>query len=129
MSRTLFSTGIGKGQAYELKACHYLQQHGLKLQQRNYRCRYGEIDLIMQEADRLVFIEVRYRRNSRFGNGAESVDHRKQARLIATASHYLQAQQSSTTQAARFDVISIGPQAATNQDTDAILWIKDAFQA
>mgnify|MGYP000241533353 CR=1 FL=1 len=130
MSRATISTSSSStGQAYELKACHYLQQHGLKLQQRNYRCRHGEIDLIMQEADSLVCVEVRYRRRSHFGDGAESVDRHKQARLIATAAHYLQAMKGSTTQAARFDVISIGPQQATNQDTNDILWIKDAFQA
>ena len=79
-----------KGQAYETKACLYLQQRGLTLLQRNYRSRHGEIDLIMQEADSLVFVEVRYRRSNRFGSGAESVSYHKQARLIATAAHYLQ---------------------------------------
>lgn len=112
-------------------ACLYLQKNGLKLVQRNYHCRQGEIDLIMLDAHYLVFIEVRYRRSLRFGSGAESIDRRKQARLIATASHYLQRQQSNNTQAARFDVISIGPESASIQaQQDAhIAWIKDAFQA
>jgi len=125
------TTAIGnkKGQTFELKACHYLQQRGLKLLQRNYRSRYGEIDLIMQEADSLVFIEVRYRRSNRFGSGAESVNQHKQDRLIATAAHYLQNQRCSMTHASRFDVISIGPQQGIDQGAEEILWIKDAFQA
>lgn len=120
-----------RGQAFEHKACLYLQQHGLKLLQRNYRSRLGEIDLIMMDGEYLVFIEVRYRRSHRFGTGAESVDRRKQGRLISTANHYLQRQRCSNTQAARFDVISISPQPTTTMDSQAdhILWIKDAFQA
>jgi putative endonuclease len=114
-----------KGQAFELMACHYLQQQGLSLVARNYRSRHGELDLIMNDGDSLVFVEVRYRRSTRFGSGAESVDRHKQARLIATAAHYLQNCGSRATQAARFDVISFGPQQGTNN----ILWIKDAFQA
>jgi putative endonuclease len=122
-------TVANKGLAYEQQACHYLQQHGLTLCQRNYRCRFGEIDLIMREASSLVFIEVRYRRSHRFGSGAESVDRRKQMRLIATAAHYLQGQQSSTTQATRFDVISMRPSQQKPQGDIDITWIKDAFQA
>jgi len=118
-----------KGQVFELKACRYLQQQGLTLLQRNYHSRLGEIDLIMKDANTLVFIEVRYRRSNRFGSGAESVNYRKQTRLIATAAHYLQNQQGSATQAARFDVISIGPQQGLKPGADEILWIKDAFQA
>lgn len=121
--------GNSKGQAFEEQACRYLQRQGLKLVQQNYHCRQGEIDLIMHDGHYLVFIEVRYRRNSRYGSGAESIDRRKQARLIKTASHYLQRQQSSNTQAARFDVISIGPPSTGNGQTDEFLWIKDAFQA
>ena len=114
-----------KGQSYESMACHYLQHQGLKLLDRNYRSRQGELDLIMLDGDCMVFVEVRYRSNPHFGSGAESIDSRKQARLVATAARYLQGLQRSTTQAARFDVISIGPQQGTNE----ILWIKDAFQA
>jgi len=111
-----------KGRDFELMACDYLQLQGLKLIDRNYRSRQGEIDLIMLDGDYLVFVEVRYRSNPRFGSGAESIDRRKQSRLLATAARYLQEQRHNATQAARFDVISIGAQ----QD---IHWIKDAFQA
>lgn len=114
-----------KGRDYESMACDYLQQQGLRLIERNYRSRQGEIDLIMMDGDYLVFVEVRYRSSPRFGNGAETIDQRKQFRLIATAARYLQERRRSTSQAARFDVISIGPQ----QNTSTIHWIKDAIQA
>lgn len=111
------------GQAAEQQACLFLQQQGLQLITKNYHCRYGEIDLIMQHQDQLVFVEVRFRRHHRYGTGAESITRHKQARLLATAQHYLQRQNS--IQAARFDVISMG----LNEGAMTIDWIRDAFQA
>ena len=112
------------GQAAESKACDHLQQHGLQLIERNYHCRQGEIDLIMRDGNYTVFVEVRYRRNSGFGSAAESVDQRKQRKIISTASHYLQQHSKLAQQPARFDVVSISPQGKeTNID-----WIQDAFQ-
>ncbi len=60
------------GQAAEHAAEHYLKQHGLKLIAKNFRCKYGEIDLIMYDSDTLVFIEVRMRRHQEFGGAAMS---------------------------------------------------------
>ena len=62
---------------------------GLSLLTRNFRSRLGEIDLIMDDGQSLVFVEVRYRRGNAFGSGAESVNRRKQARITACAQHYL----------------------------------------
>ena len=112
-----------QGQAGETLACHYLQQNGLSLVERNYRCPRGEIDLIMRDGQSLVFVEVRRRSNPRFGGAAASVDARKQAKLIASALHYLQQQPHLGKLAARFDVIAINGQAPVEID-----WIKDAFQ-
>jgi len=112
------------GQAAESKACDHLQQHGLQLIERNYHCRQGEIDLIMSDGSCTVFVEVRYRRNSGFGSAAESVDQRKQRKIINTASHYLQQHSKLAQQPARFDVVSMSPQ---GNDTH-IDWIQDAFQ-
>ena len=86
-------------------ACAWLQARGLRLRERNYRSRRGEIDLIMQDGDQLVFVEVRYRNSSRYGSAAESVTAAKQTRLISAASQYLQGQRH--TQACRFDVLAI----------------------
>ena len=114
---------INTGKDAEAHACCYLQAQGLQLVQRNYHSRRGEIDLIMQDKDSLVFIEVRYRRQSRFGSAAESVNHHKQSKLIACANHYIQTYPERARQACRFDVVSI------DGNMDSIDWIKNAFDA
>lgn len=110
-----------QGQAAESQACRHLQQQGLELIERNYRCRQGEIDLIMREKQSIVFVEVRYRSNANFGGAAASVDQRKQAKLIGAASYYLQLHPVLAQQPARFDVVAITP--------TTLEWIRDAFQA
>ncbi len=108
------------GQRAEAIACRYLQKHGLKLVEKNYRCRLGEIDLIMRDGEDLVFVEVRYRKTRAFGGAAASVDRTKRNKLIATATHYLQAKDSRRN--ARFDIIAI-------EAGEAIEWIPNAFDA
>jgi len=112
------------GQQAEQWADNYLQQHGLSLISKNYACRRGEIDLIMQDNDTLVFVEVRYRKSSTFGSALESVDRKKQTKLIFTAEHYLQQQESSFSNY-RFDVIAI----THEKNSPSITWVKNAFQA
>lgn len=80
---------MSSGAQAEQLAARFLQRHGLQLLQRNYRCRYGEIDLIMRDGATLVFVEVRLRSRSDFGGAAASIDHAKQQKLIRTAQHYL----------------------------------------
>lgn len=116
-------TAINTGKDAEAYACCHLQAQGLQLLQQNYYTRRGEIDLIMQDKDSLVFVEVRYRRQSRFGSAAESVDRRKQSKLIACANHYLQAFPGIAGQPCRFDVVSIGG------NMKRIEWIMNAFGA
>ena len=87
----LFSTKQ-TGDSAERIAETFLQGHGLTLVTRNYRCRFGEIDLIMRQRDTLVFIEVRLRRSHKgndFGGPAASITATKQSRIIAAAQHYL----------------------------------------
>lgn len=96
-----------KGQHYEDRALRYLQQQGLHLVFRNYRCRRGEIDLIMRQHDCLVFIEVRYRASTAFGGAAASVTRGKQQRLWLAAQYFMQSQGiNEADQACRFDVIA-----------------------
>lgn len=114
------------GQQAEQSACQYLQSQGLSLIERNYLCPQGEIDLIMKDNSAIVFVEVRFRRNSRFGSGAETVDKRKQGKLLATAAHYLQRNPKAARLACRFDVISLSENNKGEQQLD---WIPDAFQA
>lgn len=113
------------GKQAEAAACDYLQRQGLTLVERNYHCRRGEIDLIMRDSASTIFVEVRYRRSSRFGSSAESVDWRKQAKLLATAEHYLQQHPRAARGACRFDVVAL----TTENDQTRIDWITDAFQA
>jgi len=106
------------GEEQERRACAYLQGKGLHLLERNYRCRRGEIDLVMREAGTLVFVEVRFRGTTRFGTPAETVDVHKQRKLAVAASHYLQ--HNPTNLPCRFDVIALS-------GTNRIDWIRDAF--
>ena len=78
-----------KGVEAEQAAADYLAARGLRLVARNYRCRGGEIDLIMEDAGSLVFVEVRERARSDFGGAAASITPSKQARIHLAAQHYL----------------------------------------
>jgi putative endonuclease len=106
------------GREAEARAEAMLLAQGLTLVQRNYRCRGGEIDLIMRDGGTLVFVEVRYRRSERFGGAIASIDRRKQARLTAAAGYYLQRHPSPLP--CRFDVVAIGA-------GDRVDWIRNAF--
>ena len=107
------------GQTAEAHAERYLISQGLKRIARNWRCRFGEIDLIMREGNTLVFIEVRMRSHADFGGAAASVDAGKQRKLLAAAKLYLSALPEMPK--CRFDVIALTDRQAPPQ------WIKSAF--
>ena len=121
-------TPAAVGEDKERLAAAFLTARGLRLIARNHRCRYGELDLIMAEGEAdgaadggsLVFVEVRYRADSRFGRPEQTVDPHKQRRLMAAAQHYLQTHPS--TLPCRFDVVAIGA-------GDRIQWFQNAFSA
>jgi putative endonuclease len=98
-----------------------LRRAGLRVLARNWRCRHGEIDLVAEEGGTLVFAEVRYRRDQRFGGAAESVTSAKQARLVAAARLYLMRRPDAD---CRFDVLLLD-----SLDGGAIQWIRNAFVA
>jgi putative endonuclease len=112
-----------RGDEAENTACDYLKSQGLILVERNFLCKCGEIDLIMTTANTTVFVEVRYRNSARYGSAAESVDWRKQKKLLATAAFYLQRHPEAAKGACRFDVVALSAQ---KQQID---WIPNAFQA
>jgi len=93
------------GNQAEDEACAFLLKQGFRLLDRNFSTKLGEVDLIMQDGESLVFIEVRYRKNADFGGAAASITPKKQQRIIkaALAYHQKHAPQSSL----RFDVIAI----------------------
>ncbi len=119
-----------QGEHTENLACQYLENKGFKLIEKNFNCRVGEIDLIMKDNNSLVFIEVRYRRSNNFGSGAESITASKQAKLIKTASLYLQRHDKLDKYPARFDVVSItGFVETDNIKNIDFNWIENAFGA
>lgn len=101
-------------------ACEFLTQKGLKLIDKNFHSRQGEIDLIMQQHDTLVFVEVRYRKNHDFGGAVASITAQKQHRIRQTALFYMQKLGREIN--ARFDVIAM-----TGIDDVHIEWIENAF--
>lgn len=115
------------GQTYEERAALMIREAGLELIARNFNTRMGEIDLIAQSGNTLVFIEVRARSNTRFSSAAGSVDRRKQARLIRTAQYYLKKHPARAHCACRFDVIAFEPPQSTAEQP--VRWIQGAFTA
>jgi putative endonuclease len=102
-------------------AVQHLRQQGLRLIAQNYRCRFGEIDIIMQDQDVLVFVEVRSRRNADFGGAGASINARKQQRIILTAQHYLGSLKS--VPPCRFDAVLFDKAGRSFE------WLKNAFEA
>ncbi len=97
------------GQLAEQLACEYLVSLGYTTITRNYRCRLGEVDLVMRSPENiLVFVEVRFRQGAFHGSATESVDYRKQQKLLLTARHFI-ASSRSPNQPARIDVIGVCP--------------------
>ena len=107
-----------RGQEAEEHAFEYLRRHGLTEVARNYRCRFGEIDLIMRDGQTLVFVEVRMRASSAFGGAQASIDARKQRKLLSAARHYIGS--TGRIPDCRFDAVLL------NGDT-RIEWIRNAF--
>ena len=89
----------------EAQAAAYLRKKRYKIVTTNYRCRFGEIDLIVSNRKYLVFVEVKMRKNNLFANAYEFVDSHKQQRLRTTAELYLS--QNPTNLQPRFDVVEI----------------------
>lgn len=110
------------GSIAENRACEFLLKRGLKLLQRNYYCKLGEIDLVMKDKEEFVFVEVRYRKVADFGGGLESITFHKQKKLIKASLHYLMVHKLLSSPC-RFDAVAIA-----KRESD-IVWIKNAFQA
>jgi putative endonuclease len=116
------------GNHYENYACDFLQQQGLTCLYKNFRSRFGEIDLIMQHQQTLVFVEVKYRRSANFGSSAESVTYQKQQRLLTTANLFLRYQPHFANYPMRFDVMALRPsQHQTSEPAIEYEWIQAAF--
>lgn len=107
-----------RGERAEQQAHDFLINHGFITVCRNYRCKHGELDLIMTDQQTLVIIEVRFRTTDKYGSALDSITVSKQSRIIAATQHYLSDQK--TDQAIRFDVIALS-------GDGSLQWIKNAF--
>ena len=118
-SRKLF------GNKVETQAEHWLVDKGLKPLNRNYSCQWGEIDIIMEDSTYLVFIEVRYRKQSIYGSPAETVTRKKQQKIRLTAEHFLLSHSQHRRKNCRFDVIAAQP--GNSSGKLSFNWIRNAF--
>jgi putative endonuclease len=113
------------GAAWENAALAHLSGAGLALLERNFSCRFGELDLVMRDRDCIVFVEVRYRGSPARGGGGASVGAGKRAKLVRAAQVYLLARPRLAAAPCRFDVIGCG---GTLQQPQ-LDWIRSAFEA
>ena len=109
-----------RGDSAEQQARTYLQQQGLCWVCSNFRCKLGELDLVMRDGATLVIVEVRYRKSEQFGGALASITKQKQARIISATQHYVIINHLNHS-AIRFDVVAISGNRRIN-------WIKNAFQ-
>ena len=110
---------MSRGEAAEALAAAFLEARGLKIIARNYRCKFGEIDLVARSGGTMVFVEVRARKSNSFGGAAESITAAKRKKVLAAARHYLASQRIDC--ACRFDVVLL------MGEPPQIEWIRDAF--
>lgn len=104
----------------EETACQYLTQNGVRIKERNFRCRQGEIDAIGYEGEYLVFFEIKYRKGAAKGSAVEAVDYRKQKKICRVADYYRMMHECPDNLPIRFDVVAI--------DGNEITWIRNAFE-
>ena len=107
------------GAGGEQRAAEYLAGQGMKILEKNYRCRLGEIDLIGSHQGYLVFVEVKYRSGNTKGYALEAVDIRKQRKICRTADHYRYTHRAAGQDSVRYDVVAL--------QGDEIIWIQNAF--
>jgi putative endonuclease len=111
------------GERGEALAVKHLKKAGYKIIETNYHTRLGEIDIIAEDKDTIVFVEVKSRRSVNFGNPKQAVTLRKQKKISMVALYYLKATGQSSAKA-RFDVVTV----ISSQDRPQVEIIKNAFE-
>jgi putative endonuclease len=119
-----FSPRQEVGRRAEQRAADHLISHGLELVLANYRCRFGELDLVMRDGPTLAVVEVRQRAAAQFGGAAASVTRGKQRRIVLATRHLLLTHAALRTLPVRFDVVTLEPAPAGMR----IEWLRDAFR-
>jgi putative endonuclease len=117
---------LERGRRWETAAARYLEQQGLRVIARGYRCRLGELDLVCRSPETLVVVEVRARGTGARCSAAESVGYRKRQRIVLATRHMLMRKPELNRLPIRFDVVAFD---AIDSDTPQIAWIKNAFDA
>ncbi len=118
------------GNIYEQLAEKYLLDRKVKILHRNFSCRLGEIDLIIQDGKELAFVEVKYRRQNQHGCPLEAVTRSKQRKIIKTAQFFLQKHGFLYDNVLiRFDVIAVEPNQSRVMQSSQIQWVQNAFEA
>ena len=108
-----------KGAQKEEQVCAYLLSKGVKITERNFRCRQGEIDIIGYDGSFLVFFEVKYRSSRTMGSAAEAVGYVKQRKICRVSDYYRMIHRCGDDTPVRFDVVAV--------DGENLQWIKNAF--
>ena len=114
---------IDIGKRGETLAISFLKKNGYRIIESNFRCRYGEIDIIAQDGKTVAFIEVKTKTSNRFGSPTQAIDSRKQRQVSKTALAYI-SQKRLTNYSARFDVVGINIKGSNSE----IELIKNAFE-
>lgn len=109
----------------EDRAAEYLRDRGYRILAANWKCRFGELDLVAGDGTYLCFVEVKLRKSAAYGSAAEFVDRRKQSRLRAAAELYLM--RHPTDLQPRFDVVEIYAPQGTDTKKPEIIHLKNAF--
>ena len=109
-----------RGERAEALAAVWLMERGLRISERNYRCRFGEIDLIARDGVTVVFVEVRSRGSDAYGGAAASITPAKRERLLKTARHYLAGIE--PVPPCRFDALLL------TGDPPRIEWLRNAIE-
>lgn len=107
------------GVAFEQKAIEYLEKNQVRILERNFRCRQGEIDIIGKHKEYVVFFEVKYRKDNQKGSPQEAVNLSKQKKICKVADYYRMIHKMGEFTAIRYDVIAICGEEVT--------WIQNAF--
>lgn len=115
---------ISTGRLGEAEAARFLEKKGYRILERNFRCRYGEIDIVARDGKTVVFVEVKARGSDSFGTPLASVDSRKQKKIALTAQFYIEANRLVDADM-RFDVVGI----SMREGNLSFELVKDAFEA
>ncbi len=111
------------GDGTESLACRFLEEQGVRILEKNYMCRQGEIDIIAKDGRYLCFIEVKYRKDTTYGEPQEAVSYKKIQHICKVSKFYLYSKYKSYDLPVRYDVIAISPE----DNIYTFKWIKNAF--